>query len=140
MIELKEYAMITLGNRQKRTDYQEDWEDCVCKGKDVDKQNLYRFFGKTNRGSRIYINIDAEEVPLQLVKGIVQRYESVFETYNVAILSYDEFVMMARDGSFKIESVMETFRDEKFYITILTATQDEGEQEKTKKLIMLYIA
>ena len=73
------------------------------------------------------------------MKGIVQRYESVLETYNVAILSYDEFVMMARDGSFKIESVMETFGDEKFYITILYATQDEEEQDKAKKLIMLYI-
>ena len=139
MIELKEYAMITLGNGKERSDSQEDWEERVRTGKNVDKQNLYRFFGETNQGSRIYINVNAEEVPLQLVNGIVQRYESVLETYNVAILSYDEFVMMARDGSFKIESVMETFGDEKFYITILYATQDEEEQDKAKKLIMLYI-
>ena len=39
MIELKEYAMITLGNGKERSDSQEDWEERVCTGKNVDKQN-----------------------------------------------------------------------------------------------------
>ena len=60
MIELKEYAMITLGNGKERSDSQEDWEERVRTGKNVDKQNLYRFFGETNQGSRIYINVNAE--------------------------------------------------------------------------------